>query len=420
LFNEKYFELRVKNLISAAHLTTGSLIAACTGSGHIGYCFDLATGLPALAGTVTLSTGTQSQISWISSTGVICWGPAAPTYVDLSAGTSTVLTTQSTFPTTTSGKQHVLACNASTKKGLGATSTAGRLLKIDATALPTTPSTASINPTGLGSKTFSACIVRDSTTWLLGTVTGEIYEVDFSGTVNKTITLPTTPNIGTTPVHQVTNLVYANDDLLVVTDQGWMFHYKYSTSTLLETLLIREGITSGGYTSYGGGAIMTEILNGQFLHGPSIFLSNSPGQMLANMLLGNANFQSMEIDSWLLRPDSAQTSIAAGLNSTAQCAWFAYGTSSGQGASVIRVLGIDGLVSSTAPAQAQDPSGTDVTARLTRINRYKMGLARVELDQSITAGANSLAASTNSNYTDIYTKGTVGSSEKFDFRDFQT
>ena len=243
--------------------------------------------------------------------------------------------------------------------------------------------------------------------FIIGTNTGNLIEVDQNGVTIQTVTLPTTPNVGTAPVHLVTGLSYYNDMLLAITNFGIAFHYKWSTSTLL-------------------GKYMLGAAYGNVLYGATLCDSASGVCILSQTGAADVPSWTIQIDFGyspiLIEPfftdEYSYGPIAAGIDATTNTAWLAGGSYTGA-TSKIKVCNITGLGQSAESTRIQN-SGTDVSGRVIRILNKGVGNSRVEIDQTVSAGSTSIQAESGSNYIEIALTGTAFVNEQGDVRWFDT
>jgi hypothetical protein len=130
--------------------------------------------------------------------------------------------------------------------------TVGSLIQFD-----TVPTCTVITPAGLTGKVLN-CIIHkpSSANFLVGTNGGQVLEIDYSGTVVKTITLATTPNSGVAPTISVTSLAISGDTLLVGTANGMLLRYAYTASTLTSSQVVANvGLIETG------GVLLSNIFN---------------------------------------------------------------------------------------------------------------------------------------------------------------
>src|SRR5690606_4542081 len=113
----------------------------------------------------------------------------------------------------------------------------------------------------------------DTGTFLVGSATGVVAEINSSMNILSGLTLPTTPNDGTGPTHLIHGMSYYNDILVISTLGGLTFTYQWSTKTLLDRGFSSINTSSNNSSAYGsggggGGLTMCEAPSGILVLGP--------------------------------------------------------------------------------------------------------------------------------------------------------
>jgi len=246
--------------------------------------------------------------------------------------------------------------------------------------------------------------------FLIGTSNGKVHELDASGTNFQTITLPTTPNTGTAPTLQVSGLAYYNDNLFVMTNFGIGYHYKWSTSTLLNKYMFgasNEGSNVGNCLCNGGSGVT--LLSQNINRAASTANNTMPTSQI------NFNASPTIVQDTFFN-DFTNFTIATGIDGLTYTAWVIVGSASKE---LARIYKITGIGQTTEDTRIQN-NGIDTSGRIIRLIDLGPGKSRVEIDTNIVAGVSTLNAMGESNYIEIATIGTPNSNEQADLRDFST
>lgn len=253
------------------------------------------------------------------------------------------------------------------------------------------------------------CIINrpGSARWLIGTTTTpKVYEIDFSGTIQKTITLPTTPNDGTTVHYDVTGLSMWGDYLLVATSLGILFHYQYSTSTLLNRYYLQM--------PSGGGFHLTDAINGVM----AVCADGSGSDEVIGHTIALFDITSNPIimmDDILINDQVNKNCTGLSLYAFGQTSKLSYSNNDGR----VFLIPALGLFSATVATRSQDPAGTDVGADIIRIRKNPSGIMNIESSQTVASGSVNLPANNHGyEYYEIARKGS-GGGEKYDVRKFE-
>jgi hypothetical protein len=416
MFGDALGELKVNNLYTAVNSPNSSLIAFGTTDSKV-YLYDLNTHAQVNAGVLSVAASAYA-LAFIGTGIVVAWlSNGAPYLLNFSGGgTVNSITTQGLTPQTQYNARHqIMASQISAQQVCGISNTTGQFLCVDNSG--GSPVSTKIT---VASKTFTCIIPKPGTT---GTVDGFVYDFTFTGSVNKIITLPTTPVLENSAVHCVGSLSMSASDLIISTNQGFNFHYNYtpSTPTLLETLMVRES------TYYGH--ILSEMVNNQFMH-----VSASPSfqnyNAVALVSIGTPPNGSMEIDQVYVGYTTPQI-FGCGINSNATgypgysgVGWLlipgsASGSSGSDYTTLLKTFGIDGLASVSTTTQAL-VSGSAVSFRSIRSLYIKTGLSRVESDSTLSSGPQTISlAVDNADYYELALVGSQGVNETADFRKVQ-
>lgn len=279
--------------------------------------------------------------------------------------------------------------------------TNGQVTKFNAS----TQAFSTLSPTSLtGAQATSVLYKPDTSTYLLGTNTGKVLEVDASGNSIKSITLPNTPNISA-PTITVTGLSYYNDVLVCTTSYCEMYFYKYSTGANLYTMPIPAASNSAATCS------LSDSASGHFAIATGNGATITNMSMTAYCFMPNAS-SSPTFDTVFC--ESITRSISCGIEPTQNQAWFAYFNSAGNGIQ-FRSYKIPPIQQTTIPTRGQDPIGIDVSQRVIRIRRDRPGQGMVEVDVTVPSGSQNVACTDGHNYIELSKR-----SGKWDIREFKS
>lgn len=254
--------------------------------------------------------------------------------------------------------------------------------------------------------TITTVLMFDGATgagWLLGTNDGKIHEIDSTPTVVKTLTLPTTPNTGTAPTFRVSGLSYHNDRLAVMTAEGILFIYKYSTSTELRRVYLGSASSGGNFAL---GSSLCPSASGPFLYSPN-YNKISNNSTVSEYDLNDLNVQ--ETYSIELNQKSCPS---VGIDKVNFKGWAMIDTTR------IRIFNLNSREKTAIQTRIQDPAGTDTTGRIIRIKTPKIGLAAVDIDQNIAAGAVDINSQKEMEYIELAIR--TDSPNRWDIRRMHT
>ncbi len=240
-----------------------------------------------------------------------------------------------------------------------------------------------------------------SGTWLCGTSDGKVHEFNASGTVLKSITLPTDAYVNT-PAIIVTGLSFYNDRLLVMNNHGITYLYRYSDSTLLEKgfgcLEVSNAISSSLCHSASNTTITT----------PCIGTNNAAATyelFFRDQMMVEDSYMNISASQWYGGAIDPITNKAF-INSA--------NTSSFES---LRILDISPTRKINVSTKAQNPPGNNVTARIIRIRDGGVGKAVIESDTNIAAAETDIVSTEGRNYIELALISDAGS--KYDIREFK-
>lgn len=420
-------QLRCTGLVVAKQHPTSSLIAVLDTNSKA-YLFDLKTLAFAsgTAGVLSLASN-GGALAFIDTNRVFVWlASGAPYSVDFTGGgTVTALTTQSISPfnfALNSCIPNLTASQISVKKAIGISSSTAQFITVDNSG-GGTPVMNKFTITGF--KSFQAVIPSPLNTanYIAGTSDGFIYDVSFTGTVNKSFQLPLTPTksgsaLAGTSLPSIYSLTMdpTGTFLYVAASNGFRYKYLYSTNTLLEQWLTFKGSTTT--------PIMSEIVNNQFM-AFSGRIGFSSGMAIPINLIGQGttfgSTPTMELDYLPIGP-GWQNFAGAGINAAAGVGWILVSGGFDQTGNQILVFGMDGLAAPSPVLldRKQEPIGTDINFRSVKIGYVKSGVAFVESDTSVPSGSQTAVfAQDNQHYYELALSGSQGVDEAIDFRKVQ-
>jgi len=328
------------------------------------------------------------------------FGSAQVDFFDVNTGAFTKVTTNATA-TWSSVVQQQIAGNPSTGKAVATSTTAGKLMCINGSTqtitAPTPAALSGANATCVTNKT-------DTNTFLIGTSNGKVHEVDSSGTVLKSITLPTTPNDGGAVNHVVSGVSYYNDSLAVALDKGILYIYQYSTSTIVAKQICSLGGVSNNNT------VLCDAASGITTLTRPFSVNNYCSTSVLCFSASGSYYQDVFFN------ETSQPNRYCGIEPSINRLWIG---SSSTSYYLARTFDITALSTSQVQTRIQNPPGTDVTGRIIRIRDDGINRSMVELDQTISAGQQLLNAYKNHNYIEIALTGTRFVDEAWDIREFE-
>lgn len=283
-----------------------------------------------------------------------------------------------------------VACNQSLGVSIATRSSNGNLMKITNSQVLTT-----ISPTSLSGAQGVTIILKQATgadpgRWLIGTNNGKVIEIDSSGIVYKTLTLPTTPNIGTAPtVETVVGLAHYPPNLLVISDFGNMFMYEYESSTLLHRSPVPQGTT----VNPSNGVILSNSASGYAIMGTNLTYSNTP---LAEVVFNLPNLI-LNKPFWNSDVNAGSQIIQIKINPNIGVAVASFSTVTGYPLYLYK-LNSTQLLKNIEQIELQKPEGFRIAGRVIAIRDYGVGQTAVEIDQQVSNIQNPLSFTDGGNY----------------------
>lgn len=299
-------------------------------------------------------------------------------------------------------KGQQVAGDPSTSIAFASSSTNGEIVKINGSTFAVSkPTPAALS----GAKALTVIVKEGGNAWLLGTNNGKVIEINSSGTSISTITLPTTPNTGSSPTLLVTGLSMYNDTLIVTTGNGGMYIYTYSTATLVNQTVVSPTKTAGN-----AGTVLCASPSGFTAYAPSNGTTNFTQAANTTTVLNFNHLPPTIEDSYTSQTVSAAISI--GFAPQANKLWMI--TTSF--APIIRIWHFN--PHPTTVNSAIYSSNSYQAGRIIRIKDPHLGGAFVESDQTISAAAIDIAAVQDAEYIEVAIVS--GSPDKFSIRRFNT
>lgn len=355
--------------------------------------FDLTTLAPEL-GPIAL-TGTTSSITLLG---------AASSVITGSTTTIDIVENSSGFRQTITGGQAAPISKGQLSKGnptssiaFAASNTNNNIVKIDGSGSTITASV--VSPAALSGTTARSFCLKDSN-WLIGTANGKVIEINSAGTSSNTITLPTTPNVGTAPTRSVSGISYFNDKLATLDDRGVFYVYSYIASSIDYINMLGAATTAGA----ANGNVLCEASSGLIINGQQ-FTQTTPTAV--NVV--DITVKPVKILESVHMPDKTSTLVDCGIDNTINKAFVV------SGGNFIRVFDIIPSNKVMISTRVQDPITFDIVGNIIRLRRNKKGRTVFELESTIIAGANNLSSTHGNSYIEI---GMNSGKTKYDLREF--
>lgn len=296
-----------------------------------------------------------------------------------------------------------VAANPNTKYGIATKSTTGSVTLINGNTF----ALSSLSPSGsvLSGQNATCVAVKDSN-FLIGTTDNKVHEIDTSGTVIKSVTLPSTPQVAALTSLRAGHLSYYNNLLMVSNTAGMIYLYDWSQST--PALLDRQ---------YGSSWELNQV---QCLT-PSV---SGITYTLPAAATNYANYNLMEMcpmgssiavtNNYILSTTGSMDAICGSLDPvTGKLVMFTTQTSAGPSYLIYQTPPPTRV---NVPTRIQDPVTVDVPGRIIRIRDGGIGRTLIEYDNSIGAAQTEIPATNGANYIEI---ALTTSPNKFDVRQFQ-
>lgn len=363
--------------------------------------------------TLSLSS-TPTAIALASpASGVIGYSAARISIVDAN-NNKLDITTNALATCSTSFDQQV-AGSPSHNLAISTTSTNGKMCKTDLSA----QTVSQLSPTPL-SGTQASCVFykSDTNTWLVGTLTGKVFEMDSTGSqVGSTLTLANTPNVSA-PTLYVTAVAFYNGYLLIAC-YGTIFCYLWPSGVF--NWSIPYATETYGFSQTQPATFISTPACGLCLVGQgSQQTPNSTtgvSELFFNLVSGNIPTLTTKYN------ESVSGAFRGGIQPTVtgldySKAWVVFGNAEGTGLQ-LRLYNISSPYPCSETTRFQNPIGTDVAFRCIRIRDNGIGRTAVELDQNVAAGIVSVACGADQQYIELALYNNIGTMD-WDVREFHT
>jgi hypothetical protein len=345
-----------------------------------------------LAASATLTGSAPSDISFIAPASCIVGYSGSSQFDIIDINTQNVLhiTTNAAATYQTSTQQ--VAANVNTNMALATRASQGQLTLVGLATAQT------LSPAALNTA-YARCIcVRpDNGNWMVGTSNGKIFEINALGTVLNTITLPTTPNISS-PTINVYGISFSYPNVAAATDTGTVFVYNWITQTFLYKFMCSDGLP-----------VLCAASSGVTLLGKRENTGNNAGCPISEVYME----QTYPITEDIYFNETNSIVYSLNIENTLNYAVGCFGSSN---LLQLRVWNMLPTSKTFVNTQIQNPPGTAVSGRIIRLRDNGIGTKVVEIDQSVTAGNNSVQCTNGRNYIEI---GLNSGNTLFDIREFQ-
>ena len=363
--------------------------------------YDQASLTNTLTVNATSSTAATGVALINSASAVVTCTSANLLFIELSTGHRSTITTNAAATQRSTSMQQV-ATNQSTLFGVATKSTTGSVTLINGNTF----ALSSLSVTGLTSQNATCVIAKtDSSNFFIGTTDSKVYEIDTSGTVIKSLTLPITNRYGGAQTSlQVSSMAYYNNYLLVADTGGIVRLYDWAGSP---TLLDQYFCTAWNLNQ---AIMLSNAASG------TCYMTTPQANNLYNHAISEVYFEKGEIliESCWTGMFNSTTLIGTTQNTSGKMAMITTGTTS---PCAIRVFNTTSPAKVNVLTRAQDPPTLDIPARVARIRDAGVGRTFVESDITIAAGASSYPCTADRNYIEL---AFLTSPDKWDVREFKS
>ena len=362
--------------------------------------FDQATLTNTLNVIASSFTGTGVAL-FNSSSAVMVFSSANTYIINTSTGAFTNITTNAAATQRNNAMQQV-ATNQTTLLGIATKSTTGSVTLINANNSTCTSLTVSTL-----SGVNATCVIPKTGTsnFFIGSSDGKVHEIDTSGTVIKSLTLPVTNRYGGALTSlQVGSMSYYNNYLLVADTGGIVRLYDWSGGP---TLLDQYFCTAWNLNQT---IMLSNAASG------TCYMTTPQANNLYNHAIHEVYFEKGEIlvESCWTGMFNSTTLVGTTQNNSGKMAMITTGTTS---PCAMRVFNVTSPVKVNVLTRAQDPVSLDVPARVIRIRDAGIGRTFCESDITISAGASSYPCTADRNYIEL---ALLTSPNKYDIREFKS
>lgn len=362
--------------------------------------FDQATLTNTLNVIASSFTGTGVAL-FNSSSAVMVFSSANTYIINTSTGAFTNITTNAAATQRNNAMQQV-ATNQTTLLGIATKSTTGSVTLINANNSTCTSLTVSTL-----SGVNATCVIPKTGTsnFFIGSSDGKVHEIDTSGTVIKSLTLPVSNRYGGALTFlQVGSMSYYNNYLLVADTGGIVRLYDWSGGP---TLLDQYFCTAWNLNQT---IMLSNAASG------TCYMTTPQANNLYNHAIHEVYFEKGEIlvESCWTGMFNSTTLVGTTQNNSGKMAMITTGTTS---PCAMRVFNVTSPVKVNVLTRAQDPVSLDVPARVIRIRDAGIGRTFCESDITIAAGASSYPCTADRNYIEL---ALLTSPNKYDIREFKS
>lgn len=359
----------------------------------------------------TLTNTLNVIASSLTSTGVALFSAASAVMVfnstnvrivDTSTGAFTLITSNAASTQRTNAMQQV-ATNQTTLLGIATKSTTGSVTLINANNSTCTSLTVSTL-----SGVNATCVIPKTGTsnFFIGSSDGRVHEIDTSGTVIKSLTLPITNRYGGALTSlQIGSMSYYNNYLLVADTGGIVRLYDWSIAT--PSLLDQYFCTAWNLNQT---IMLSNAASG------TCYMTTPQANNLYNHAIHEVYFEKGEIlvESCWTGMFNSTTLVGTAQNNSGKMAMITTGTTS---PCAMRVFNTTSPAKTNVLTRAQDPPTLDIPARVIRVRDGGIGRTFVESDITIAAGASSYPCTADRNYIEM---AFITSPDKWDIREFKS
>jgi hypothetical protein len=312
-------------------------------------------------------------------------------FIQLSSGYRTLITSGASTVNTNTNTQQVTAVNGI---AIATRAIASTVMKITASAV------SQLTVTGMTGIAKCATCDLTSGTYFLGTTDGKIHEINSSGTLLATVTLPCTPGISVADV-DIFGISVSLPYVAVTTGQGYLYIYNWSTGTIKTVLPIMEA------TATTNGVALCDSVSGY----TAFIMSRANGSdgMATSVMYfkeGVPYIEQFEFNN------SGQTGIGSGITEGWLWSW----TNDANANMQLRRWEYPTFANVNVGARIDDPEGTPRAGTVIRIIDGGIGKKRLQSVTDIGAFEQQIACTDDRDYIEIvdYTQGT----NKTGFREF--
>ena len=363
--------------------------------------YDQATLTNTLTVNATSSTAATGVALMNSASAVVSCTSANLLFIELSTGHRSTITTNAAATQRNTAMQQI-ATNQSTLFGIATKSTTGSVTLINGSTFALSSLTVSTL-----SGVNATCVIpkTDGSNFLIGSSDGRVHEIDTSGTVIKSLTLPITNKYGGALTSlQVGSMAYYNNYLLVADTGGIVRLYDWAGSP---TLLDQYFCTAWDLNQT---IMLSNAASG------TCYMTTPQANNLYNHAIHEVYFEKGEIliESCWTGMSNSTTLRGTAQNNSGKMAMI---TTSTTNPCAMRVFNTTSPTKVNVLTRAQDPVSLDVPARVIRIRDGGIGRTFCESDITISAGASSYPCTADRNYIEL---ALLTSPNKYDIREFKS